>query len=91
MKVIWKYQIQAATEQQIFLPKNSIVLTCQAQQDVPHIWVLVDIDEKITEPRTFFVYGTGQMIQENIGRYVGTFQLTPGTLIFHVFEKGELQ
>ncbi len=63
------------------------MLTIQIQNNTPCIWVLVNpenVKEKVkVKIRTI---GTGYPIKENFnGKYIGTFQLSGGALVFHVF------
>jgi hypothetical protein len=37
-------------------------------------------------PRRFRVAGTGHELEPYVDRYIGTFQMLGGTLVFHVFE-----
>ncbi len=50
----------------------------------PFIWALVDTDAP-EEARVFHVRGTGHPA-DALGRYVGTFQIDGGALVFHLFE-----
>ena len=69
------------------MPKGAEVLTVQTQgkAERPELWALVNPDAA-TEPRTFRTYGTGHPIDHDPGRYVATYQLHGGGLVFHVFE-----
>ena len=62
------------------------VLCVQVQNATPCIWALVDIEAKKTL-RTFATYGTGHQHESIPGRYVGTYQLEGGALVFHVFDE----
>jgi hypothetical protein len=66
------------------------------QHGQPCIWarVVVDKDHPLRE-RWFRVAGTGHPLEgtmpsDHDGDYVGTFQLSDGALVFHVFDCGEL-
>lgn len=82
---IFKYTLDVADTQQIEMPQGAKILSCQAQNNEPQLWVLVD-DSAPIEARTFTMYGTGHPIENDPGRYVGTYQLHDGALVFHVFE-----
>ena len=84
MKTIWKYEVNPYSEQR--LPKGAEVLSVQVQKDKPCIWVLVDPSNE-KELRVFRVYGTGHELPDNPGKFIGTFQLFDGDLVFHVFEE----
>lgn len=94
MHSVYKYPIPIEDTFTISMPAGATVLTVQTQQssqDVwrgeagPNIWVLVD-PTALHEPRHFRLAGTGHPIEEKLGRYVGTFQLSGGQLVFHLFE-----
>lgn len=81
MKTIWKQPLSSTGE--VFFPKGAKFLCVQTQLDEPHVWALVDSDF----PNCSYllgVYGTGHVIKEDPGKYLGTFQLKNG-LVFHVF------
>lgn len=82
MKVIWKYKIDMES---IKVPKNSKVLCVQLQNDLPHVWMLVDTEEKEFDKRQFMVIGTGSFFHNKYMEYVCTYQ--EGIFVWHVFEK----
>lgn len=92
MKTIFKYPLAVADYQEIAMPKGSVVLTVQTQYGHPCIWVEIDpFADK--EPRGFEVFGTGHKMYEDMGierKYVGTFQMKGGDLVFHVYERNIL-
>ena len=86
-KRICKYQVQVKDSFSIEMPRNAHILDVQLQQEVPYIWAMVDTDEEV-ETRNFKVIGTGNPIPEfskGYG-YIGTFQLSGGSLVFHLLE-----
>ena len=85
MQTIWKFAIPPGGGY-VYMPRGGVVLTVQAQNDSPYMWAQVD-PAAPSEPRQFFIYGTGHHLQEPPGKYIGTFQLMNGALVFHVFEK----
>ena len=87
MTTIWKYKLETTDEQIIIMPEGSEILTLQVQDDDPYIWVFVPITENVTEKRYFKIYGTGNPIISNSPhKYIGTYQLRGGLLVFHVYE-----
>jgi hypothetical protein len=85
VKSIWKYPLNLVSEQSVDMPQGAQMLTVQMQHEQPHIWALVDpASPKVG--RFVMIYGTGHGIPDDTGRYVGTFQLADGDLVFHVFE-----
>lgn len=86
-RTIWKFPIKTADMIGIDLPSDAEILDIQVQNDIPCIWFLVDPDFKTREQRTFFIYGTGHIIDfPESKKYIGTYQLLNGDLVFHVFE-----
>ena len=104
MKTIHKYLLPAhGTVLNINLPKGSEVLTVDEQHNCGYMWTLVDTDQPI-ELRIFMVVGTGHDLVEyknqfNIHtdirqlkkNYIGTFQLSDGRLVYHVFDVTNLK
>lgn len=89
-KTIWKFELDPYRTE-IRMPIGSEILTIQTQNGKPCIWALVYPAEK-GELRQFEIYGTGDIItcQNSEGktlRYIDTFQLDNGKLVFHVFER----
>ncbi len=83
---IYKYRIPLESEFQLSLPQKARILTVQAQQEQPHMWVLCN-PKNATECRKFRFVGTGHEIKgdEHL-QYIGTFQLNAGSFIGHIFE-----
>ena len=86
MQTIHKYPFGVTDQLTRELPANAQVLAVQLQHGTPCLWVLLDPDAPMM-PRTFCLYGTGQQIHREPGRYIGTFQLSEGDLVFHLFER----
>ena len=87
-QTIWKFPLKVTDGQNISMPIGAEILTVQAQNGEPCIWALVD-PKADTEIRFFEIFGTGHPIFSDAGvsrKYISTFQLRGGNLIFHVFE-----
>jgi hypothetical protein len=87
-KEIWKYTIHPFTVK-VRMPEGAEILTVQIQNGVPCIWVLVNPENEL-EIRNFEIFGTGQKIACDIGverKYINTFQMENGSLVFHLFER----
>jgi hypothetical protein len=90
--MIWKYPVQPG-EFVHEMPEGAAILTVQAQgpnrqfnEPVPMMWALVD-PSRPRRPRRFVTFATGESIPDTDElRYIATFQLRDGELIFHVFE-----
>lgn len=89
MKSIWKFPFEITGEQKIFMPRTAKILSVQVQHGTPCIWALVDTDEQKTE-RTFIVHGTGHPCSCDASEFIGTFQISGGALVFHLFEKKDV-
>lgn len=85
MKTIWKFSLGMVGEQCAILPAGAEILCVQMQGNVPQIWALCDPAEPKV-PRTIAIYGTGHPVPGNPGRYIGTFQMSGGALVWHAFE-----
>ena len=70
------------------MPKGAEILTAQIQDDNLCLWALVNPKVR-TEIRVIEIFGTGNPISSyaRINRkYISTFQIQEGNLVFHVFE-----
>lgn len=69
------------------IPFGGKVLSCQLQNELPAIWVLIDEQHTTTEKRKFFAYGTGYQIPFNKDqiKFIGTIQADNG-IVHHIFE-----
>lgn len=85
---IYKYPLVVTDEQTIMLPEGAKVLTLEEQYGEPMLWALVDPDAK-KEGRLVRIYGTGHEVDRSDLRYVSTFQMHGGALVFHVFMDGD--
>lgn len=84
MKRIFKYEIPVSDDFKLSLPKGSEILSVQMQKSIPCLWALID-EANERENRYFKLYGTGMAIDDNL-KYIGTFQMLNGGLVFHLFE-----
>lgn len=73
--------------QTVMMPRGAQILTVQAQRERPCLWALVDTDNE-PEERYFRMAGTGHPFssKDKLLRFIGTFQIMQGGLVFHVFE-----
>ena len=88
-KRIFKYPIRIEDIQSIKLPIGAEILCVQTQNNEPFIWALVDPStDADMMSHTFELFGTGHEVTYDMGiesKYIGTFQLHGGDLIFHLF------
>jgi hypothetical protein len=88
MKTIHKYPIKIEDHFTVMMPWHAQILCVQVQRDEPFIWALVDTRNSLVT-RHFLLRGTGHDASEvaiNDAKYVGTFQLHGGDLVFHLFD-----
>lgn len=86
---IWKYEITPDDRVQIEMPEKAEILSVQVQKGIVCIWALVNTENK-TETRCFEVFGTGHKVPVDMGisrKFIGTFQMDGGDLVFHLFER----
>jgi hypothetical protein len=84
-KITYKYTLNSKVLNKIALPKDAIVIGCLLQNDTVVIYALVDNDIKDIEIRSFKVYATGEVINEDVKQFIGTFVVCE-YLVFHVYE-----
>jgi hypothetical protein len=90
MRTIWKFRIQPThlgMLSTIAMPLGAKILCVQAQDGVANIWAMIPDTNAGDVDRTFEVFATGGAINEASRSYVGTFQISGGEYIFHVFER----
>lgn len=89
VKTIFKYKFEVYDNVHIVMPLDSEILSVQVQDEIPCIWALVDAQNKL-ETRRFEIFGTGYLVECNSQiqrKFIGTFQLGGGRLVFHLFER----
>ena len=85
--VIYKYQVKPGDigEFSVAMPRTSTVVAVQMQGDDPQMWVIVDPGSPVMM-RRFRVVATGESFDPT-WRYIGTFQMRGGGLVFHLLEE----
>lgn len=84
MKTVYKYPLFILDEQDIEMPDSANILTVQMQNGEPCLWALVDTSNH-PSVRKILIRGTGHDA-DGMGRYISTFQMKGGALVFHAFE-----
>lgn len=87
-QTIWKFSLEVADRQVIRLPEGAGVLDVQNQHERPCLWALVDPEAEAVE-RVFYTFGTGHEVKTRGIKYVGSYQLSGGAFVGHVFEAAE--
>lgn len=91
--MIYKYALDIVDLQTVEMHRLAKILCIQTQKGIPCLWAEVD-PEQPTERRFIRMYGTGQphvqddpYIPEEYGsKYLGTYQVMKGNIVFHVYE-----
>lgn len=83
---IWKYPLAVIDCQFLNMPIGAQLLTVQMQNGKPCLWALVDETATETQRRGITIHGTGNPVPDDPGRYIATFQMMGGDLVFHAFE-----
>lgn len=85
MKTIYRYPFQIEDTITLRMKNGAEILCVDSKGGVePSIWAAVDTaanDELVT----FELRGTGHSFNGQEGRYLGTFQMAGGALVFHLF------
>ena len=84
-KSVWKYEIIPSDVIRIEMPVDAKVLFVAAQNNNPFLWAEVTPEAPI-EAREFRAYGTGHILPDDPGHYLGTVMLFKGELVFHIYE-----
>lgn len=83
--MIWKFLLEVTESQIVNMPTGARLLSVQLQFGSPMLWAMVDPLAQM-EPRSIVTLGTGNPFSGIVGGYLGTYQLSGGALVFHVFE-----
>lgn len=83
MKVIYKYSLRVVHEQTLLMPANVKPLTVQRQDGFPTLWCEVFTEDRPVERRVFCV-GIGNLMPVFPCDYIGTVQMTDGT-VWHYY------
>lgn len=92
MKTIYEYPIYVSDLYTLELPEGAEILNVQLIEGHPCICAMVETEPATTnkEPHLIETFKTGSPIYnaDTIQRkYIGTYQLQDGDLVFHVFER----
>lgn len=86
---IWKYALSTTDHQEVQMPAGAQILCLQVQLGIPCLWAVVD-ETAPTRTRLIRIYGMGHFMDErHPGKFIGTYQLNGGSLVFHAFDLGE--
>lgn len=82
---IWKFPLPIDDVFEISMPRDAELLHVGTQNDAGYLWARV-VPARLPESRLFCLRGTGHSIGIDC-RYVGSFMLHNGALVFHLFER----
>ena len=83
---IWKFYLGMGPETTVTLPKGAQVLSVGTQDDLIHMWAMVDPDAARVE-KNFYIVSTGEPCEYVRGmKFCGMAMMHGSSLIFHVFE-----
>ena len=85
MRTIWKFELEVTDIQTVALPKGCFILQVEVQRGTPCLWVECDSEAPKVD-RVFAIYGTGHSLPDNPGKYIGSYMLQGGMLVFHLYE-----
>lgn len=88
--VIWKFPVAVTDSFSLSMPRGAQILSVQTQRGLPQMWALVD-PQVPPEQGHFRTMGTGHNYPAELFefcRYLGTFQIDRGYLVWHIFEEG---
>lgn len=89
---MWKFEIPLEDDFELEMPGGAIPLSVGVQRNTPMIWAAVDSATREKERHKFHLRGTGQPLPNlNVSRFIGTFQLWDGRLVYHLFDGGPVK
>jgi hypothetical protein len=84
--IIWKFPIKITDWQLVEMPIGAMILDAKVQDGTICLWALCD-ENADKEIRYFMVFGTGEVIPSDSGKYIATVQMKGGGRIWHIFEQ----
>lgn len=85
-RVIWKFTIPLRDSSVIGMPQGAKILHVREQNSQPTLWAEVD-PKAPQKPRKIHVRGTGHVVSNKTGDYLGTVQIHP--YVWHIYDGGE--
>lgn len=82
---VFKFDLTLETHQNIKIPRDHQILSIQTQRGKPRMWVRVNPE---SEPTTVALHTvcTGCPFAFDVSKFLGTYQVQSGDLVFHVFQ-----
>lgn len=85
--VIWKFVLKSIEMQELTMPEGAEILSVANQSGNLCLWAMVD-PERPNCSRYVEIIGTGNPIQANDRKFIGTAVIAP--FVRHVFERTQL-
>lgn len=85
MKRVYKYPLSTQDFTEVNLPVGAELLYVNEQYGKFYLWAMVDVGEEVEKRRIIRIAGTGHDISQNV-RYINSFYVIGGALVFHAFE-----
>lgn len=86
MRTIYKYPLTIEDYQVVKMVAGGRILTAQTQGDTLCLWAEVSTDNvPAYQAVGIRIYGTGNPMPDDPGKYLSTVQLYDGKLVFHVY------
>lgn len=87
MHTIHRFVIPTTSHSIVQMPRNAKILTAGLSLgEKPCIWAMVDTANPLVD-RFFMMYTTGAPFPLEPGSYIGTFILSKGAYVLHLFEE----
>lgn len=89
MTTIWKFPLALTDRQDVVMPRGARVLSVAEQHGKLCLWALVNPDADRVK-RALRIAGTGHPCDARAAHLVGTVLCAGGSLVWHVFDYGEI-
>lgn len=89
MSEVWKFVLDIVDEQEVAMPQDAELLHVAAQYGKLALWARVIPTGQAEASRLILIRGTGTPIWQQ--PHVGTVFTHGGSLVWHVFDGGEVQ
>lgn len=81
---VYKYLFHISDWITLTMPEGAEPLCVHVQNGEPCLWARITVGRPPVAHH-FRIAGTGHDLGSNVGRHIGSFELSGGALVFHVF------
>ena len=85
MRTVWKVELVIQEIQTVMLPERYEIISLMVQHGTPCLWAIVNPEHPKYGVR-ILIHGTGHPISDDAGEFLGSFMLTDGGFIGHVWK-----